>query len=226
MSLSTSTLPSLLVFGPQTELPPEKALQDCRQELLDNPQLSALRNAVDQLPQLWQKLVSFDPGLQKVPGDKYLSSLKTWIANGGPFPHRDSSSANHYGLAVTVLLQTTQYVRYLATLGQDAHRRVLESVQSGGVQGFCVGFLSAAAVASAKNEDDLGLLAAVALRLAVCIGAYVDADGAYAAKAESYVAMAVRWQDGQARASEKAAEIIQSIPGVGFLGCPAVLFDY
>ncbi|EFX05857.1 polyketide synthase [Grosmannia clavigera kw1407] len=172
VSITKAHLPSILVFGPQTELPLEKSLQDCRQELVENPRLSALRAAVGQLP---------------------------------------DNTVSHYGLAVTVLVQITQYCRYLEIIGKDAHRRVLDSVQSGGVQGFCVGFLSTVAVASSDDESNLGTLAAVALRLAVCIGAYVDADGAR--NADDYMSVAVRWQDENDEDKEKVAGIVQSIPG-------------
>jgi len=213
-SLATDSLPSLLVFGPQTEFPPEKVLQDSRQELISSPQLSALREAVDDLPQFWQRLVDFDPSLRQVPGEKYLGHLKHWVKDGGRFPHQQNNSPNHYALAVTVLLQITQYTRYLDQLGRGSHYKILNSVKAGGIQGFCVGFLSAVAVASSGSEVDLGPSAAIALRLAVCIGAYVDQDGAYSPVATEYMAVAIRWKGGNADDKAEAAKIIRSIPNV------------
>ena len=221
MTTEKENLPSLLVFGPQTEYPAEKVLQDCRQELVSNARLSALREAVDDLPRLWQSLIEFDPSLRQVPGGKYLGDLKQWIKDGGGgFPHRKDNAPNHYALAVTVLLQITQYTRYLDNLGKvpDPHRKVLDSVKAGGgVQGFCAGFLSAAAVASSAFEADLGASAAVALRLAVCIGAYVDVDGAYASVTMEYMAVAMRWREGSAEDKAKVDEIIRSTPNVGHM---------
>lgn len=213
-SSATNGLPSLLVFGPQTDFPPEKVLQDYRQELISSPRLSALKDAVDDLPQFWQSLVDFDPSLRHVPGGKYLGHLRQWVQDGGPFPHQESNSPNHFALAVTVLLQIIQYTSYLDQLGEDSHHKVLESVKSGGVQGFCVGFLSAIAVASSASEADIGPSAAVALRLAVGIGAYVDQDGAFSPDATEYKAVAVRWRDGNADDEAEAANIIRSTPGV------------
>lgn len=213
LSTTKVPLPSILIFGPQGKFPSEKDLEDCRHELITNTKLSALRDAVDQLPQFWQDLVGFDPSLQNVPGDKYLASLRNWLANGGSFPHSETT-ANHYGLAATALLQTTQYFRYLRALGEGAHCRVLDSVQNGGVQGFCVGFLNAAAVASSTDEGVLSASVGVALRLAMCIGAYVDADGEYAGDSEQYTAVSVRWRDGNSKDLEKVTDIIRSIPHV------------
>ena len=213
--LVTESLPSLLVFGPQTELPPEKILQDTRQELISSPRLAALKEAVIDLPQFWQGLVDFDPSLRHVPGGKYLGHLKQWVEDGGPFPHQQSNPPNHYALAVTVLLQITQYTRYLDQLGKDSHRKVLNSVKAGGgIQGFCAGFLSAVAVASSRSEADLGASAAIPLRLAVCIGAYVDQDGAYAPVVTEYMTVAIRWREGNADDEAEVAEIIRSIPDV------------
>jgi len=213
-SLATDSLPSLLVFGPQTELPPDKILQDFRQELISSPWLSALREAVNDLPQFWQSLIDFDPGLRQVPGDKFLGHLKQWVKDSGPFPHKQSNSPSHYVLAVTVLLQITQYTRYLDQLGNDSHGKVLKSVEAAGIQGFCVGFLSAVAVASSENQFELGPSAAIALRLAVCIGAYVDQDGAYAPTATEYMAVAIRWREENADDKAEVIKILRSIPNV------------
>lgn len=207
-------LPSLLVFGPQTEFPPESSFQAARQELISSPHLAALREAVYQLPQYWRDLVAFDQSLQRVPGAEYLDHLSQWVKNGGPFPHHNEDAPNHYALAVTVLLQLTQYTLSLGPLESDSHSKVLESVRTGGIQGFCVGFLSALAVATSESEANLGPHAATALRLAVCIGAYVDRDGIYAPAETIYATVAVRWRDGNANDKSELVEIVQSMPHV------------
>ncbi|KAI3325977.1 ketoacyl-synt-domain-containing protein [Xylariaceae sp. AK1471] len=163
------SLPSLMVFGPQTEFPPEKVLEDIRQELITSPWLFSLREAVNTLPQLWQDLIEFDPSLSQVPGAKL-------------------------------------------TFKGSSQRR------GWGIQGFCVGFLSAVAVTSSANEIDLGPSAAVALRLAVCIGAYVDQDGACSSTTIEYKAIAVRWKEGSTDDEAEAYNIIRSISGA-YISC-------
>lgn len=211
---ATKGLPSLLVFGPQAEFPPESSLQAARQELTSSPHLGALREAVCGLSEYWQELVEFDQGLESVPGAEYLDHLRQWVKNGGPFPHHQNRMPNHYALAVTVILQITQYIRYVEHLGSESHARVLEHLSAGGIQGFCVGLLSALAVASSENEAALGPSAAVALRLAVIIGAYVDRDGAYSPAATKYATVAVRWREGKAYDESEVHQIIQSTPNV------------
>lgn len=208
------SLPSLLVFGPQMEFPPESSLQAARQDLIRSPQLAALRTAVHDLPEYWQDLVKFDPSLQDVPGAEYLDRLKQWVEKGGPFFHHDGPIPNHYALTVTVLLQIIQYIRYLEHLGEGSHAKVLQSVKAGGIQGFCVGFLSALAVATSENEASLGASATTALRLAVAIGAYVDRDGAYSPATTTYATVAVRWKDGNADGNSEIVKMIKSLPGV------------
>ena len=219
LSVTMDNLPSLLVFGPHTELPPEQILQGFRQDLINRPQLSALKQAVEDLPQFWQVLIKFDSNLSRLPAEKYLKDLGQWVKDGGPFPHHGSKLPNHYALAVTVLLQVIQYTRYLDHLGKGSHRKVLDSVKDGGIQGFCVGFLSAVAVATSESEVDIGPSAAIALRLAVCIGAYVDQDGLYSPSALEYSALAIRWREGDTEQKTAAAKIIQSIPHVSGHSC-------
>lgn len=203
-------LPSLLVFGPQTEFPSSEVLQDLRQELITNPLLSALRDAVARLPQLWQNLVDFDPSLVRVPGAKSLGQLSHWVTDGGSFPRPEGDSVNHFALPATVIFQISQYTRYISHLSNnsDVHRELLESVSaSGGVQGFCVGFLSAVAVAGSQTKADLGPAAATALRLAVCVGAYVDKEPG------SHATVAIRWREGNADDKAEVDKILQSYSG-------------
>ncbi|TGJ87742.1 hypothetical protein E0Z10_g1069 [Xylaria hypoxylon] len=210
--ISSKTLPSLLVFGPQNGFPSEEALEDLRQELIGNPQLSALADAVTKLPQLWNTLIDFDEDLLQLPGDDYLRQLSQWVKEGGSFPHREGSSPNLYALAVTVLLQISQYARYLRQFGTDSHFQLLESVRTAGVQGFCVGFISAIVVASSKSQADIGYTAAVGLRLAVCIGAYVDLDAIRTHDHGGASCVAIRWRDREAIGKADVDTMLQSYP--------------
>jgi hypothetical protein len=209
-----SNFPSMLIFGPHVKLPPAETLEELRQDINTIPRLSALKHAVGDLPRFWNALVSFDPELSQVPGASRLGQLSQWLRVGGHLPHAQSDAPNYYGLAVTILLQISQYSRYLDYLGSDAHLRILKSVQAGGIQGFCAGFLSTLAVASAGEDTDLGSTAAVALRLAVCIGAYVDRDGIYSEQPEIYSTIAIRWKEGNPDGKSEVTKMIQSFPKV------------
>ncbi|KAI1115963.1 BcPKS19, polyketide synthase [Nemania sp. NC0429] len=208
--VSSEPLPSLLVFGPQNGFPSDEILQDLRQELVGNPQLSALKRAVDELPQLWETLIDFDKSLSELPGANYLAQLRRWVKEGGPFPYHQDRPPNLYALAVTLILQISQYARYLRHLGDDSHRLLLESVRTAGIQGFCVGFISAVVVASSKSESDIGAAAAVGLRLAVCIGAYVDLEALRSRDAGGASCIAIRWRENNAAEKASVDAIVQS----------------
>ena len=190
-------IPSLLAFGPGTELPSQEVIAELRQELIENPYLSNLRDAVKDLPRFWRTLIDFDPSLSYVPGGKYLDDLQWWVADAGAFHHSLSNTPNVYALPVSLIIQITQYFRFLNLLGKKEkhpHCRVLEGLRAGGIQGFCIGFLSAIAVSTSENEMDITTVAAVSLRLAVCIGVYVDQDGSYAKQPNHMACVSIRWR--------------------------------
>lgn len=211
---SSAKLPDLLVFGAQGELPLDEALEDMRQELTNNTLLSPLQEAVADLPQFWRRLVEFDSSLAKLPGAEHLGLLAQWVREGGAFPGRQGNLPNHYVVPLTVLLQMSQYARYLSHLGEEAHQQVLASVQAGGIQGFCVGFLSAAAVATSRTGAGLGPAAAVGLRLAVSVGAYCDLDGCEGRPGHRAGCVAIRWEDDKEQREAEVAAIVKSFPGV------------
>ncbi|ETS78026.1 hypothetical protein PFICI_10088 [Pestalotiopsis fici W106-1] len=207
-SSETLPLPSLLVFGPQTELPSDEVISNLRQELLTNPHLQGLKDAVVALPEFWQRLIDFDSDLHTVPGHRYLSQLRNWLQDGSSFADRASDVPNHFALPITVLLQIVQYTTYLDQLGNDAQSQILESIKHGGIQGFCTGFLSATAVAFSANQVAFGDAAAVALRLAVAIGAYVDQDGQYSTKSTEYSTLAVRWREEKSEGQSEVEKLL------------------
>lgn len=212
--MAFSNPPSLLIFGPHTKSPPTNVLQELRQEINDSARLSVLRDAVNDLPRFWKALVDLEPELMQVPATSFLNQLCHWFKYGDTLPYDQSDPPNHYGLAVTVLLQISQYSRFLDQLGENSHEKVLKGVQSGGVQGFCAGFLSAIAIASAATGADLGATAAVALRLAVCIGAYVDQDSIYSPREEKYACVAILWKEASSDSRNEVARLIDAFPNV------------
>ncbi|KAJ5161072.1 Acyl transferase/acyl hydrolase/lysophospholipase [Penicillium capsulatum] len=186
--------PSLIVFGPQTEPSSRDAIDQLRQEINQNPQLSHVLNAANYGAELWGPLVDFDPTLNHIPGANLLADLQEWVVGDGPLP---SYNFNTFRLPVTVLLEISQYFRYLKQLNVvNPHRVLLEGVKTGGVLGFCVGFLSAIAVAASEIEAEVAFTAAAVFRLAVIIGAYVD-NNHFGLQGTKVGCIAVRWKEGE-----------------------------
>lgn len=212
---SSAIISSLLAFGPQIEFSFQDVLADLRQELINNPRLSGFHSAVKHLPGFWKTLIDSDSTLDPVPGAEYLGHLRRWVVDGGLFPHHLGKITNVYALPITVILQITQYFRYLSWLGvDDAHGVVLEGLESDGIQGFCLGFLSALAVSSSEQEADIGPVATISLRLAVSIGAYVDQDGVFAEPPNEMACAAIRWRGENVSKRDELTDLIRTYPDV------------
>jgi hypothetical protein len=107
---------------------------------------------------------------------------------------------------LTVIIHITQYSQYLdglildrglvgADAGADGHVYIRQAFASAHTpdtdtdivlgtasqfQGLCIGTLSASAMQSSTTRAEIGQNAAAAVRLAMCIGAYVDSERALA----------------------------------------------
>lgn len=171
-------MPSVLVFGPLARLLPEQ-LAELRSELKTSQRLSKLHATVRDLPNLWYRLILFDPDLMQIPGQSYLHDFVEWLAEGRRFPFRASQVPTTLAIPINFLLQITQYLRFTQSLPtENAHGLLLRVLEHGGVQGFCVGLLGAITVSASSSEEELVETAACALRLAFCIGVYVEKDAA------------------------------------------------
>lgn len=159
---------------------------------------------------LWQDLVTSDPRLKAVPGQECINDLVEWI-NHGEFLSKYTVPPNVLTMPFTIVIHIIQYFHYLGSL-QTTHAAILEHLKIGGAQGFCTGILTAIALACSEDEEDISKCAAVALKLAICIGAYVDLDGTFAEKPDETSSIAVRWRTEAGH--DRVLEILKSYPGV------------
>ena len=153
----------LLLFGPQIPRLVPARLTDLRKTILEDHKLQFLVRVVKDLPALWDTTI--------LPGCPHLSRLadaKRQLQQLAAFLESEDvdlpPARPPYNLLLVPLTVVAQIAEYIS-LGRK-----------GPVQGFCVGFLAAAAVASARNKTELEKWTATAVRLAVCIGAIVDLD--------------------------------------------------
>ena len=205
----TTARTQLIVFGPQTSCPPKDFLAEIRKYLLSEPRLGTFLEALKNLPSLWDRLVRHDQSLKAVPGRETLERLGDWIQHGG-LPDETNAESNLFGMPLTIIIHIVQYFHYLD--GNISHTKLMEDVSTAGVQGFCLGLLSAVAVGCARQEAEVNALAAVALRLAVCIGAYIDLQRAYTADSFDTVSLAVRWKS--TTSHNLLLEVLQTYPEV------------
>lgn len=205
-------LPSLIVFGSQTEWPSNRILIQLRESLLNDPFLSTFLTAIKELPQLWEVLLESSPNLKRVPGLELANDIVGWIEHG-KFSLTSDVPPNILTTPFTIIVHIVHYFRFLKdNRGHITHTDIIESVKSAGIQGFCAGFLSAIALACSRSEEDLGSLAAVALRLAFCIGAFVDLDGAFADPPNETCLFAVYWKSGESK--DEVLHLLKGFPEV------------
>ncbi|KAG2007700.1 hypothetical protein GB937_008350 [Aspergillus fischeri] len=209
-----STLPSAVVCGSQTPPPSRDCLQRIQSNLKD-PKLKELAKAVDDLPRFWSRLVEVKPVLSQV-NDEPLKKLKDW-AKDESFLKIPEGLPNILLAPLTVIIHLVQYLQFAHSLDandsqEDRHQRILQSTSKGGFQGLCTGFLSAAALACSRTQRDIWCNATVALRLATCVGAYVDLDRLTYDSTDVHTCMIIHWEDNCGR--DRVTEVLKGYPGV------------
>ena len=198
--------PTLVVCGPQTSLPSTQYLTRVHQSLTGNPKLAGFVDAINDLPRLWNTLIKTDDRLQTTPGRETIEALQQFVQRGG-FPKTPEASNNTLFSSLTVIFEITEYLNFLAS--DNTHAKVLQTAGSAGIQGFCTGFLVAAALACSKDEDEIVRNASVALRLAFAVGAFVDLD----ATAGEVACLTARWRENNDE--HHVEEVLKDYPTVG-----------
>ncbi|KAL4966670.1 non-reducing polyketide synthase spyA [Aspergillus stella-maris] len=177
----TGPLPSLVLCGSQTSPPSPDDLRNIGAQLGSEAYLQGIAEAVRALPKLWVHLVQANPLLSSPSGD-LVGCLARWIDEDDYELIIPPSLPNTLLAPLTVIIHFVQYFEYLEStrglydVDGDSHSQILLSAKQGGFQGLCTGLLSATALACAADKSQLAHNASVAIRLAMCIGAYVDLD--------------------------------------------------
>lgn len=212
-----STAPSLLAFGAQTTWPSRPQAIVIRDSLLRSPYSRSMVQAIHELRFFWQTLVSHDPSLDRAPALAAISTLQRWLTEGGVLeltPEKGDASTsslpNVLSTPLTVLVHIGLYFQYLHDHAIEGltHEVVLRSLKYGGAQGLCAGILSALVCASSENEAGIGDNAAIALRLALALGAYVDVDGSFSPDSTEYSCFVLRWKSELGK--QKCNEILET----------------
>lgn len=211
-------VPSLLICGSLMPNPDDDFVSRLRSTLIHSPHLADLREAVAELPDLWSLLLAEEPSLQTIDAAPLLRSFSDWLTGGSPCaPSLAGRTLRNTLLAVlTVLAHLLEYTSYLESResdhhgDRDAHASNLDGLKDGGIQGLCVGLLSAIALACSESQAEVASNGAVALRLALCVGAFVDLDEMQLP--EPTVCFGVRWPRNEGDESIQA--VLDSHPQV------------
>ncbi|KAL4819698.1 hypothetical protein BDW67DRAFT_193310 [Aspergillus spinulosporus] len=174
------------------------------------PELRLLLEAIRALPEVWATLKIAEPSLQALSDAPILSLRDWLSSPSCSLhPDITSNSCSEATLPnallapLTVVIHFAQYIHYLDSLslglglegaGADAHVYIREAFTAtppaqspdtgfetaSKFQGLCIGTISAAVMECSSTRTELGQNAAAAVRLAMCIGGYIDSKRALA----------------------------------------------
>ena len=178
----------IALLGPQVTNWTPESLSGLQSALLQNPNLRFLTKTLERLSTLWSRLEK-DCSVSEFCGQEKLKELEDFAA-GRSIPDPQNLSNTHLA-PLTVVSQVVDFVRAASGPGLDKKSGLLEFQAA---QGFCVGFLSAAALASSSNWVEFERNVPNALRLAACLGVVVDAEDASHALPDRATAVSVRWK--------------------------------
>ena len=210
----TILTPTLLLYGPQARFPAtEESLQLHRVLASHTGLFQESLATINELSSLYQQLAAYDPGLSQGPGVPSISFLTKWLQSGD-LPEDADDLPHVAALPMTVLLQIALYLQHLDRNGLTTNYRIsLQSLQQHGVQGFCAGFLTAAATAFSENEEQLSRNLGTSIRLAMCLGAYIDQNTVNAEHPNPACALSIRWKQGNFSAAQ-VKDLLKAYPDV------------
>lgn len=169
---------TILLFGPHFLSYNEESFLQLRSSLLDSPGNRWIIHAVAELPGYWETLLKTFPRLQPVAGAKLLEGLNDWLATGRitqasfPLPNILLTPL----VVVTELMQYSRYLELNQHSSKDEENLHAPFTHHAETLGFCTGLLSALAVSSSASQTQFQQYGAKAVRLAMLIGAFVDAQ--------------------------------------------------
>ena len=197
----------IALFGPQVTHWTHEQLSELQSDLLRNTSVSFLTTTL-------LRLRSFDSTLEKeawIPNhliEAGLDDLKGFAA-GDHIP-------NPQNLSQTVLAPLTILSQIVNLVGPTENNKEHDGCfKYQAAQGFCIGFLSAAALASSNDRAELEQNASNAVRLAFYVGAIIDAEDLSHAPADRAVAVSARWKTHSDRAYLETS--LNLFPNVSFL---------
>jgi hypothetical protein len=171
MKQSTEQI-SAAIFCPQSKAHTTEYLASLHTFISQNEYLKPLLDDIRALEETWSIIASERVDIAALSqGPRFLSYLSTW-ARSGESSQLAATISGILALPLLVVVQITQYIQYLGSRNIK-HAEFLQYLRHrGGVQGYCGGLLPAFAISCSKDEFEVIRNAAIAMRLALVIGAY------------------------------------------------------
>lgn len=202
---SPSTARTVLLFGPQALSFDATSFDKLRSSVLSSDSHHWVLDIIKELPGLWDTLAAQFPKLQSIAGSQWLADLAGWFETGAMAQRERAPLPNTVLSPLVVITQLTEYSEYLRLAGskhQDSqaphHERGVSRSDTETI-GFCTGILSAIAVSCSEDQSQFAQFGGVAVRLALLIGALVDAQDASDSEGPSR-SLATVWKSRQSKA--------------------------
>ncbi|KAL3474050.1 hypothetical protein BJX99DRAFT_260752 [Aspergillus californicus] len=171
---------TLLVFGSQSLSFDKRALTKLREDIHSTGRRTWVQETIAGLPAYLTALSNALPNIaETLPHQDRLQDFDRLLNQPLDTIEDQLNLSNLILTPLVVLSHLTEYERYLSTpdsTQRDPSSQVNEVDKGTSAIGFCTGLLSTFAVASSHTTQDLEKYGSVALRLAMMIGALVDAD--------------------------------------------------
>ncbi|KUI58292.1 Conidial yellow pigment biosynthesis polyketide synthase [Cytospora mali] len=171
------------LFGPQITHWTAESLSDIQTALLHDTDVGFLRQTLLEIPSLWNLLEGEFKVENGFSGPDQLRGLQQFAE--GTLPLNPQKLSNTQLAPLSVISQTLEFIR-------NVPKRDLMGFQA--AQGFCIGFLSAAALSSATDRGKFEANICNAVRLAACIGYIVDSHEASIEEEDRANAISIRWK--------------------------------
>lgn len=175
---------TIFLFGPHVGTFTRQSMETLIRPLSQGPHRDWILDTISSLSTYLDGFNAIRPEVARaVPGASQLAQLDSWIRHGTTDIPAESTLPSIIVGPLVVLVQLTQYWRYLELIHQgqapaDVQASVVAAAKSDKkfeVLGFCFGLLGSLSVASASNRQEFQKYGATAMRLAMLIGALVDA---------------------------------------------------
>lgn len=215
MPYTTSTAAkTVLLFDSQFTNYTVKAANELRASLLNSPNYAWILDIVAKFPETWRLATKAIPKLQSNQASALVDEFVAWL-RGADFQQITFPLPNILLTPITVITELVQYTKYLESQGlkvEDAPNKGISTL------GFCTGLLSAFAVSSSASQSDLEQFGAVALRIALLVGAVVDKQNESGSEHSNWTSVSVGWSspDGKSQLDTILKKFPEVLPHIVF----------
>lgn len=204
----------VLVFGSQILDFDEESANRLRSTLLDNAEFEWILQTILDLRTQWTALSKAVPALRDFPGISSLEALHEWLRTGS-FPPGFFPLSNIILTPLVVISHLCQYSALLQIARPSAATASSRPATIGyktETLGLCTGLLSAAAISSSTTTKEFEQYGAAAIRMAMAIGALIDAKDRDADAQPKWRSLTVGWT--AADGKEELKNVLQRFPEV------------